>query len=384
MKSEAKSRIVILIILGVSFSFSSFFISLTNLGEKDNYSHPECCDEMNFERENPKISSVSGKIHIDNNWSAAKAAGICTGSGTYSDPYVIKNLEIDGEGLGNCIIIENSDVFFRIEGCILFNSGSMWSDAGIALYNVNNSQLINNDCIDNANGIFLNMFCVNNFIRGNEITDNSQVGICVINYCENNTILGNVIKNCPSLAMELEFSSNNKILENEVNNNVNGIWVLDSDNVTISDNIINTISYNGIYSQTCRNITISRNIINNINYRGINLDHTDGSQIFYNCFINNIVNAFDEGTYNQWDNGTKGNYWDDYTGVDENGDGIGDTPYYYGMIQDNFPLMECPIPPKETDEIPFALIIIILSISGGALIILTLLWLNRSRWKRKE
>jgi nitrous oxidase accessory protein NosD len=42
-----------------------------------------------------------------------------------------------------------------------------------------------------------------------------------------------------------------------------------------------------------------------------------------------------------WDNGSEGNYWDNYTGLDENEDGIGDTPYIIDENnQDNFPLME--------------------------------------------
>ena len=52
---------------------------------------------------------------------------------------------------------------------------------------------------------------------------------------------------------------------------------------------------------------------------------------------------------NQWDNGEEGNYWDDYHGLDLNGDGIGDQPYIilddpmpWGRRtgnRDNYPLM---------------------------------------------
>ena len=62
---------------------------------------------------------------------------------------------------------------------------------------------------------------------------------------------------------------------------------------------------------------------------------------FNNSFLNNIMNAYYEGIDNYWYNGTLGNYWDDYGGVDDDDDGIGDTPYYItGSVgnQDNYPI----------------------------------------------
>ena len=99
--------------------------------------------------------------------------------------------------------------------------------------------------------------------------------------------------------------------------------------------------------------TIVGNYIEN-NIEGVFLgplphDHTTVYNIFYhNSFVNNTRHVYDcecpDSNWiqhlNIWDNGTSGNYWSDYSGIDNNEDGTGDTPY--SVTEDDFdvrPLM---------------------------------------------
>jgi parallel beta-helix repeat protein len=60
---------------------------------------------------------------------------------------------------------------------------------------------------------------------------------------------------------------------------------------------------------------------------------------YHNNFINVYWNKTLASTPNLWDNGSEGNYWNDYHGADANGDGVGDSPHLIDAHnQDRHPL----------------------------------------------
>ena len=230
-------------------------------------------------------------------------------SGTYYENVVIsrsmtligenKHLTIvDGNFYGSVLSIINSIV--TISGLKIQNSGSEIINSGILVVNAEvtlSSLIIQN----NNHGIIL-LDTKNSEIFLNNITDNSNIGI----------------------ALEIN-SNNNWIAGNKIINNYFGIYLNNTFDNEISEyqdgtmEIWNQIEYNnyGIYSSDSSN-----NII------------------YHNNFQENDQNAYDSGS-NYWDNGERGNYWDDYAGEDTDGNGIGDTPHPIpgGSNQDNYPVM---------------------------------------------
>ncbi len=219
---------------------------------------------------------------------------------------------------------------FRIENCIVYNSrGSPYFDAGIRLDYVSNGNLIDNTVSDNYYGIRLEE-SDNNIVSGNTANNSFHYGI-YLDYCDNNIVSENHFTNGGSTGIVLNNGEYN----------------------TISRNTVNYNSYAGIRLWGWNNDVLE----NTVNYNediGIQLSsQSDDNNIYLNC-LNNTLNAVDAayGLDNHWDVGSKGNFWADYTGLDEDGNGIGDVPYNISGIagnQDNFPLMTCPSPQQEAE-----------------------------------
>jgi parallel beta-helix repeat protein len=247
MKSNRNIKFILLL----GFFFAFYPIIPTNAI----FMNSKFSDAIYVYNENLKTSTLSGKIHIDNNWTAAKATGTCTGNGLYSDPYIIKDLVIDADNSESCILIENSEAFFKLINCNVFNSYF-----GIRLKYTKNGWILNNNC-----------------------SSNKLAGISLY-HSSNLTISGNIVHNNDYWGISLFSSDRNNISENsEKNNDQYGIGLFDSNYNLILKNIVNTgINLDGV------NNNISANLMNKCG-----LEISGDTVNFYSQYIDttNLING---------------------------------------------------------------------------------------------
>ena len=272
MKTNIKIKSVILICLGITLTLSTLISTNLNINIGNSYVGADYSNDNDLDNEILKVSKISGRIYINNNWSEAKIAGICNGSGTYPDPYIIEDLIIDSGGPGTCIKIENSDIFFKIENCTVYNTGAtLVVDGGIKLTNVTNGIITNNTCSTNYKGIYL------------EISDN-------------NTISGNIINNNIDDGIYIWYSSDNTVSGNIINDNADdGVYLHDNcDNIKVSGNTMNDNGDDGIYIWLCNDNTITGNTINNNTDVGIYIRGSNNNQVSGNILLGNDICILEE------------------------------------------------------------------------------------------
>ena len=122
----------------------------------------------------------------------------------------------------------------------------------------------------------------------------------------------------------LNNSVNNTLVNNTAGSNAIGIFMGTSQENKLAYNIISKNSY-GISGQNAQFNSLFNNSLY-LNDIGVDLNESSNNAIYQNEFIN-FLNAVDNGN-NIWNSTEAGNYWDNYTGNDTDGNGIGDTPVY--------------------------------------------------------
>jgi parallel beta-helix repeat protein len=186
---------------------------------------------------------------------------------------------------------------------------------GILLAYTNCTTIVGNNITNNWNGILLWYSSSYNVVFGNNITANNGVGISFA-MCSNNTTSGNNITNTDDFGIYLNESSNNNISGNNITDNPFGICLTYSPNNTVFGN---SIANNGY---------------------GLGIWNSSDNLIYHNNMVNIADQVYTMNSVNVWDDGVEGNYWSNYTGVDLDLDGIGDSSHLLDEDnQDHYPLM---------------------------------------------
>jgi parallel beta-helix repeat protein len=194
-------------------------------------------------------------------------------------------------------------------------------------------------CESACHGIISKSLIVNQTVHHGEWEDFGGAGIgldsCLFyniieNIVDNNGLIGiwiragfilienNIISNNSRYGLEFDWAVNCSVAKNHIVNNFRGVGVSEASNCSVYANNIANNTHCAIDMSTASN-----NIL-----------------IYHNNFVNNSNQVESYQSANTWDNGCQGNYWSNYTGIDADGDGIGDTPYVIDADnQDRYPLM---------------------------------------------
>ncbi len=330
------------------------------------------------------------------------------GSGTPEDPFVIEALSIDVARGGHCMELRNTRASFTVRSCFLSHYGDEWvggshASTGVKLFNSTHGIVENSGFIENGVGIY--MLMSNNTM----IKDNDFSGVAddpIISAISSHVTISNNICSGNSFGIDVTKHGHDYSPALDILKSYSGIY----NDITVVNNTC-TGDKLGILISGCMSGTIMNNTAFNNDYywddgeegamtRGSNFMISDSQNLLFtnntgiakgvcisikgslnisvvgNSFTSHEFHpAYDESKLAFFDY----NYYSNYDGIDEDGDGIGDTPYFdlYGNIQDEHPLMYYPWCEPEIDSSDFILLLVIGGLSITAIIIV-ILWFKRS------
>jgi parallel beta-helix repeat protein len=197
----------------------------------------------------------------------------------------------------------------------------------------------------------------NNTITDNSIEAANSYGVLLTGSSYNH-VQRSSISSAGHAAITLESTTQsnsefNYIHENNVTCTETGIlFKTGARNNFVFKNTLTGCKNSIMLSSGYNNTFVGNNISSSTQY-AVYLSASDYNIFYHNNFLSNAQQAYENhnvywwffqndtyySEYNTWDNGEEGNYWDDYSGSDVDGDGIGETPYtVYENFTDQYPL----------------------------------------------
>lgn len=267
---------------------------------------------------------------LDNKWGSNNYPIVFVSDGSN---VVFEDITINGAGKGNANTIFYGIAFRNASGTI--QNCSIVDIRETPISSVSNGVSI---YANNTDSITRNIN-----ILGNQIYNYQKTGI-VISGSTNIVIAGNTITGIGATdvvvqnGIQIAWGATGQIIGNTIRDNLYTVG--------------NASSVGILLYEIAPNLSITDNQIFN-NYVGLwNFEYppaysTSPITAFHNNFYSNNTHAVDDRSDSVWDDGTEGNTWDDYTGIDLDGDGVGDTHLPYQIINytgippyaaDNYPL----------------------------------------------
>jgi len=276
---------------------------------------------------------------------------------------------------------------------IIDSAVSLCNPVGIRCENITQCRIAGNNLTDNYGQSGYSLYLLNTSkcsIASNYISK-TEIAIRMVNTAQND-ILNNTIEHTPygvyCTASFAENISENHICTEWVGTSGAAI-LLDTEETCVARNIIYP-ELTGILLRSGHNNTLRENYIQgkmtyagtgiavnstqtsilwNIvksNYLGISVSAPNNT-IHHNALIGNQYQAEDTNA-NRWDDGSEGNYWDNWLLPDADANGIVDVPYIFPQSIDNYPLTKIPhLPVRINSDADFTVLNGIYAGNGSAL-----------------